>query len=170
MNEKKERMIFDVTYQPQVRTVRDTQRIMLDVIIATLPIVGFGVYRYGWHALLLVVSSMAAAVFFEWGYRKLLHKSITIDDFSAAVTGLLLVMVLPPQTPWWMAVFPNCPVPASEQFHKDVLVSQPQLGRKTLASGHSSISLLSPTVLGTQWAPQILIEWKFCLCSENGHG
>ena len=39
MNEKKERMIFDVTYQPQVRTVRDTQRIMLDVIIATLPIV-----------------------------------------------------------------------------------------------------------------------------------
>ncbi|MBR6840398.1 MAG: RnfABCDGE type electron transport complex subunit D, partial [Oscillospiraceae bacterium] len=75
MNEKKERMIFDVTYQPQVRTVRDTQRIMLDVIIATLPIAGFGVYRYGWHALLLIVSSMAAAVFFEWGYRKLLKKS-----------------------------------------------------------------------------------------------
>ena len=104
MNEKKERMIFDVTYQPQVRTVRDTQRIMLDVIIATLPIVGFGVYRYGWHALLLVVSSMAAAVFFEWAYRRLLHKSITIGDLSAAVTGLLLVMVLPPQTPVWMAV------------------------------------------------------------------
>ena len=104
MNEKKERMSFDVTYQPQVRTVRDTQRIMLDVIIATLPIVGFGVYRYGWHALLLVVSSMAAAVFFEWAYRRLLKKSITIDDLSAAVTGLLLVMVLPPQTPVWMAV------------------------------------------------------------------
>ena len=93
MNEKKERLIFDVTYQPQVRTVRDTQRIMLDVIIATLPIVGFGVYRFGWHALLLVVSSMAAAVFFEWAYRRLLKKSITIDDLSAAVTGLLLVMV-----------------------------------------------------------------------------
>ncbi len=104
MSEKKERLIFDVTYQPQVRTVRDTQRIMLDVIIATLPIVGFGVYRFGWHALLLVVSSMAAAVFFEWAYRRLLKKSITIDDLSAAVTGLLLVMVLPPQTPVWMVV------------------------------------------------------------------
>ena len=104
MNEKNERMIFDVTYQPQVRTVRDTQRIMLDVIIATLPIVGFGVYRFGWHALLLVVSSMAAAVFFEWAYRRILKKSITIDDLSAAVTGLLLVMVLPPQTPVWMVV------------------------------------------------------------------
>ena len=79
MNEKKERLIFDVTYQPQVRTVRDTQRIMLDVIVATLPIVGFGVYRFGWHVLLLVVSSMAAAVFFEWAYRRLLKKSITRD-------------------------------------------------------------------------------------------
>ena len=104
MNEKKERMIFDVTYQPQVRTVRDTQRIMLDVIIATLPIVGFGVYRFGWHALLLIVSSMAACVFFEWAYRRMLKKSLTIDDLSAAVTGLLLVMVLPPQTPVWMVV------------------------------------------------------------------
>jgi len=104
MNEKKERMIFDVAYQPQVRTVRDTQRIMLDVIIATLPIVGFGVYRFGWHALLLIVSSMAACVFFEWAYRRLLKKSITIDDLSAAVTGLLIVMVLPPQTPVWMVV------------------------------------------------------------------
>ena len=104
MSEKKERLIFDVTYQPQVRTVRDTQRIMLDVIIATLPIVGFGVYRFGFHALLLILSSMAAAVFFEWAYRRLLKKSTIIDDLSAAVTGLLLVMVLPPQTPVWMVV------------------------------------------------------------------
>ncbi len=104
MSEKKERLIFDVAYQPQVRTVRDTQRLMLDVIIATLPIAGFSVYRFGWHVLLLMVASMAAAVFFEWAYRRLLKKSITIDDLSAAVTGLLLVMVLPPQTPVWMAV------------------------------------------------------------------
>ena len=69
-----------------------------------------------------------------------------------------------------MALFPNCPVPASEQFHKDVLASQPQLGRKILASGHTTISLLFPTVLGIQWAPQILIKWKLRLCSENGHG
>ena len=104
MSEKKERLIFDVTYQPQVRTIRDTQRLMLDVIVATLPIAGFAVYRFGWHVLLLMAASMAAAVFFEWAYRRLLKKSITIDDLSAAVTGLLLVMVLPPQTPIWMAV------------------------------------------------------------------
>ena len=36
MNEKKERIILDVAYQPQVRTTRSTQRLMLDVLIALL--------------------------------------------------------------------------------------------------------------------------------------
>ena len=80
MNEKKERLIFDVTYQPQVRTVRDTQRIMLDVIIATLPIVGFGVYRFGWHALLLVVSSMAAAVLTTSSMLSLICVFVAVRD------------------------------------------------------------------------------------------
>ena len=92
MNEKKERIVFDVAYQPQVRTKVDTRRLMSDVIIACIPVAAVGVYRFGLHVLVLILTSMAAAVFFEWGYRRLLHKSITIDDFSAAVTGLLLVI------------------------------------------------------------------------------
>ena len=104
MSEKQERIVFDVAYQPQVRTTRDTRRLMLDVLIAMIPVAGFATYRFGFHVLILMLSSMAAAVFFEWGYRRILKKSITIDDFSAAVTGLLLVMVLPPQTPVWVAV------------------------------------------------------------------
>ena len=113
MNEKKERIVFDVAYQPQVRTKVDTRRLMSDVIIACIPVAAVGVYRFGLHVLVLILTSMAAAVFFEWGYRRLLHKSITIDDFSAAVTGLLLVMVLPPQTPWWMAVIGDAFLTAS---------------------------------------------------------
>ena len=99
MSEKKERLIFDVAYQPQVRTTVDTRRLMSDVIVAMIPVAIFAVYRYGWHVLVLMLTGMASAVFFEWAYRRLLKKSITIDDFSAAVSGLLLVMVLPPQTP-----------------------------------------------------------------------
>ena len=104
MSEKKERLVFDVAYQPQVRTTVDTRRLMSDVIVAMIPVAIFAVYRYGWHVLVLMLTGMASATFFEWAYRRLLHKSITIDDFSAAVSGLLLVMVLPPQTPWWMIV------------------------------------------------------------------
>ena len=104
MSEKKERLIFDVAYQPQVRTNVDTRRLMSDVLVAMIPIAIVAVYRYGWQVLLLMLVGMASATFFEWAYRFLLKKSITIDDFSAAVSGLLLVMVLPPQTPWWMVV------------------------------------------------------------------
>ena len=104
MSEKNERLIFDVAYQPQVRTNVDTRRLMSDVLVAMIPIAIVAVYRYGWSVVLLMLVGMASATFFEWAYRRFLHKSITIDDFSAAVSGLLLVMVLPPQTPWWMVV------------------------------------------------------------------
>ena len=104
MSEKQERMIFDVAYQPQVRTVIGTRRLMSDVLIAMIPIAAVGIYRFGWHVLVMMLTSIAAAVFFEWGYRFLLKKSPSIDDFSAAVTGMLLVMVLPPQAEWWMVV------------------------------------------------------------------
>lgn len=104
MSEKKERIVFDVAYQPQVRTDRDTQRVMLDVMIALCPAVVIGAVNFGLHSLLVILTSMSAAVFFEWAYRKLLKKSPTIDDLTAALTGLLLALVLPPQCAWWMPV------------------------------------------------------------------
>ena len=78
MSEKNERLIFDVAYQPQVRTTVDTRRLMSDVIVAMIPVAIVAVYRYGWHVLVLMLTGMASATFFEWAYRRLLHKSITI--------------------------------------------------------------------------------------------
>ena len=91
-------------YQPQVRAKRGTQNIMLDVIIALLPAVGVGVWQFGFAALLPVATSIAACVFFEWLYRKLLHKPASIGDLSAVVTGLLLSLTLPAGCPWWLPV------------------------------------------------------------------
>ena len=102
--EKKERIVLDVAYQPQVRTDTDTKRIMLDVIIALLPAVGVAVWQFGAHPLIVIASSMLSAVFFEWLYRFLLKKPNTIGDLSAALTGLLLALVLPPSAPWWLPV------------------------------------------------------------------
>ena len=104
MNEKKERIILDVAYQPQVRTEVNTQRIMLDVLIALLPAVCVAVYQFGSHALLVMATSVTSAVFFEWGYRKLTKKTASIDDLSAVVTGLLLALTMPANCPAWIPV------------------------------------------------------------------
>ncbi len=102
--EKKERIILDVAYQPQVRTTTDTRRLMLDVIIALLPAVGVAVWQFGCKPLIVIASSVISAVFFEWLYRKLLKKDCSVGDLSAVVTGLLLALTLPTSTPWWMPI------------------------------------------------------------------
>ena len=89
MNEKNEKIVFDVAYQPQVRTNTDTRRLMLDVIIALCPAAIWAVVQFGVSALVVMVSSVASAVFFEWGYRKLMKKSATIDDLSKYLSSFL---------------------------------------------------------------------------------
>ena len=104
MSDKKERIILDVAYQPQVRTDRNTSRLMLDVIIALMPAVIVAVLQFGIWPLMLVLSGVGSAVFWEWGYRRLFKKDSSIHDLSAVVTGLLLALTLPPSSPWWIPV------------------------------------------------------------------
>lgn len=76
---------------------------MMWVVIALLPATFFGIYNFRHeNAWLLVVVTTGTAVLTEYVYEKLMHKPITIKDFSAAVTGLLLALNLPPTLPLWM--------------------------------------------------------------------
>jgi electron transport complex protein RnfD len=104
VNEKKERLIFDVAYQPQERAHLGTSNTMLNVMIALLPAVAVSVWQFGLKSLLLIVVSMGSAVFFEWGYRRIMKKHDTIGDLSAALTGMLLALTLPATAPWWLPV------------------------------------------------------------------
>ena len=104
MNDKKERMIFDVAFQPQIRAQRDTSWLMLTVIIAILPSLAVAVFQFGAHPLAVTAVSVVSCVFFEWLYRRLLKKSSSIGDLSAVVTGMLLAMVLPVNAPLYLPV------------------------------------------------------------------
>ena len=107
MSENKERIVLDVAYQPQVRTATDTKRIMLNVILALMPALAVAVWQYGVYPLVLALISVVSAVFFEWGYRKLMKKTCTVGVLSACVTGLLLALVLPTNAPWWLPIIGN---------------------------------------------------------------
>ena len=67
---------------------------MLDVIIALIPALAWSVYVFGFRALAVTLVSVCSCVVFEFLYRKLMHKSDTIGDLSAVVTGILLAFCL----------------------------------------------------------------------------
>lgn len=96
--------MYNVSSNPHVRDKMTTSRIMQLVVIALLPTTLFGIWNFGFRALLVVLVTVASSVFFEWLYDRLMHKKNTINDFSAVVTGLLLALNMPPQIPLWMPV------------------------------------------------------------------
>lgn len=96
--------MLQVSSNPHVRSKVTTSSIMLAVVLALLPAAGFGIYNFGMHALLLICVTVASTVATEFVYEKLMKKEITIGDFSAVVTGLLLALNLPPMAPWWIGV------------------------------------------------------------------
>lgn len=96
--------LMKVSSNPHVRSHITTSNIMLAVIIALLPAAGFGIYNFGLDALILILVTVATTVLTEYIYEKLMHKPVTIGDYSAVVTGLLLALNLPSTAPWWIGV------------------------------------------------------------------
>ncbi len=93
-----------VSAGPHIRSNASTTSIMGDVLIALLPAVVASVLVFGTRALLLEAVCVASSVLFEYLFRRLLKRSNTISDLSAAVTGLLLAFNLPAGFPIWMAI------------------------------------------------------------------
>lgn len=89
---------------PHIRSKVTSGNIMLYVTIALLPASAFGVWNFGVSALIMLICTTASAVLTEYIYEKLMHKKITINDWSAVVTGLLLGLNMPASAPWWMGV------------------------------------------------------------------
>ena len=96
--------LMKVSSNPHIRSKVTTGNIMLAVVIALLPTAGFGIYNFGLDALILILVTVATTVLTEFLYEKLMRKPITIGDYSAVVTGLLLALNLPPSAPWWIGV------------------------------------------------------------------
>ena len=96
---------YNVSSSPHIRDKVTSSKIMLMVVISLLPATFFGIWNFRHeNAWILIVVTTAAAVLAEYLWEKLMHKPVTIKDFSAVVTGLLLALNLPPTLPWWMGV------------------------------------------------------------------
>lgn len=96
--------LLNVSASPHVRSNTSTASIMKDVVIALLPATAFGVYNFGMHALLLILATVTTCMLTEYFYQKYMKKSVTVGDYSAIVTGLLLALNLPPELPIWIGM------------------------------------------------------------------
>ncbi len=99
--------MLNVSSNPHVRDKNSTSSIMLDVLIALIPATIFGIYNAGENGLYttaLIFATVTAAIVCEYIFQKGMKQKVTVGDFSAAVTGLLLALNLPPTFPIWMAV------------------------------------------------------------------
>lgn len=95
---------FNISSSPHIRAQITTRDIMIYVLIALIPAACFGIFNFGISALTVIAVTTLSAVITEAVYQKLMHKRVTAGDCSAAVTGLLLALNLPPAAPWWMCV------------------------------------------------------------------
>ena len=75
--------------------------------LALVPAVVMGAYYYGFDAIRVMGASVASAMLAEALFQGVLRKPITIADGSAAVSGLLLALILPASVPLYVVVVAN---------------------------------------------------------------
>ncbi len=90
-----------VSSSPHLVTTLDTQKTMLIVMACLVPSLAVSTYVFGPRVLLLTIVSIAACMFFEWGWNALLKRRQTVGDMSAALTGMLLAFNVPSGLPIW---------------------------------------------------------------------
>ena len=93
-----------ISSSPHVHSPVTTNTIMRDVVIALLPALAGSVYFFGFRALMVTLISVAACVFFEWSWSKLMKADNKVYDLSAVVTGMLLAFVCPVTIPYWTII------------------------------------------------------------------
>jgi len=91
-----------ISSSPHLRSNEDTSTIMRDVVIALLPATLAGIYYFRLGAIVVILSCVIGAVLSEAVMQKIMGKEVTINDWSAVVTGLLLAFNIPASAPWWL--------------------------------------------------------------------
>lgn len=153
-----------VASSPHVSSPIGTRSLMLDVLIALVPALCIGIWFFGPRALTMTVVSVLACEIFEYGYRKLLKKTNTCGDLSAAITGVLLAFVCPVTLPYWVLIIGD--------FFAIVVVKQlfGGLGKNFLnpALGGRAFLMLCYPILMTTWVKPGRANWVGLLSGTVG--
>ncbi len=93
-----------VSSSPHVKTRDTTQRLMGDVLLGLAPAAAAAGFFFGSRALIIMAVAVGSAVFSEHLVARMGRKRTTVGDLSAAVTGLLVALNVPPSVPMWIPI------------------------------------------------------------------
>lgn len=88
---------------PHIRTEHHSGHMMLDVLLAAIPLSVFSYVNYGLRPILILLVSVATAIACELICCIVRHRKLsTVADGSAAVTGLLIGLLMSPAVDFWV--------------------------------------------------------------------
>ena len=95
-----------ISLSPHVHGGDSVQKNMYGVCIALVPALIASLYFFGLGSAIVLATSVAACVFFEWAITRFIlgREKLTICDGSAVLTGLLLGFNLPSNLPIWIII------------------------------------------------------------------
>lgn len=93
-----------VSYAPHIRSNKPTSVLMRDVVFALLPALIAGIYHFGLPALEHTLICVLSCMFFEFLWERVFKKDITIGDYSAVITGMLIAFNIPVSAPYWVGI------------------------------------------------------------------
>ena len=88
-----------ISSSPHFHTGDSVPKIMWTVVAALIPATAMAIYYFGTPAIIMIAACVAAALVTEIIMNKMKGEALTISDGSAAITGLLLALTLPPSLP-----------------------------------------------------------------------
>lgn len=108
--------IMTVSSPPHIYGTDTIEARMREVLIALSPAFIMAVYHYGIQAFYTTAIAVISALLAEYLFQRVMGKPVTINDFSAGITGVLLAFNLPPDVPFWL--------PATGSFFAIIVVKQ----------------------------------------------
>lgn len=89
---------------PHIAGAPSCTRVMLLVVGALAPAAIWSVMVLGTPALIVYASCILSSLATEFAWNAGLRRPQTLKDGSALITGVLLAMCMPPNTPWWICM------------------------------------------------------------------
>lgn len=95
---------LEIRTSPHILSGHGVDAIMFNVVLALVPTTMFAVYAFGLTAIVTLGIATSACLITERLLCRVAGNASTLNDWSAAVTGLLYGLTLPPGLPLWMVI------------------------------------------------------------------